>query len=533
MRVHLTTLGCRLNEAELERWSRDFQSRGHVLAREPDEADIVVVNTCAVTDEAVRKSRKLVRRAQRANPVAKLVVSGCYASLDPRGAAAELGIDVLVPNVDKDRLVEIVSRELGVPTAPLAALAPDAEPLLARGRQRAFVKVQDGCRHRCTYCVVTLARGEERSRPADEVVAEIDALHARGIQEVVLTGVHLGGYGSDTGSDLRTLVETVLQGTHTPRVRLGSLEPWDLPEGFWGLFAEPRLMPHLHLPLQSGADTVLRRMARRCRTDDFRALADAARAAVPDINLTTDVIVGFPGESEVEWGQTLRFVEAVGFGQIHVFPFSPRPGTKAATLPGQIDEETKRRRNRELQDAGGTAEAANARECRRAAVRGAGRRRRGGCGRRATHLGGLHAEFPALRVRGTRRRGLLEQCRRGGDGIRGAGWRAPGGASQVAAAPRREYFGPGAGLLQGSGGTGGWERRTASPRAPTSPASVSPASRHARSRGTARTGRAARQRRPARGRPRRPFRPTATSTLHAVQRENGRIAPHSWSRRTR
>jgi len=350
MRVHLTTLGCRLNEAELERWSRDFQSRGHVLAREPDEADIVVVNTCAVTDEAVRKSRKLVRRAQRANPVAKLVVSGCYASLDPRGAAAELGIDVLVSNVDKDRLVEIVSRELDVPSVPLAALAPDAEPLLARGRQRAFVKVQDGCRHRCTYCVVTLARGEERSRPADEVVAEIDALHARGIREVVLTGVHLGGYGSDTGSDLRALVEAVLQRTPLPRVRLGSLEPWDLPAGFWGLFAEPRLMPHLHLPLQSGADGVLRRMARRCRADDFRALADAARAAVPDINLTTDVIVGFPGESEVEWGQTLRFVEAVGFGQIHVFPFSPRPGTKAATLPGQVDEETKRRRSRDMQD---------------------------------------------------------------------------------------------------------------------------------------------------------------------------------------
>ncbi len=350
MRVHLTTLGCRLNEAELERWSRDFQTRGHVLAREPAEADIVVVNTCAVTDEAVRKSRKLVRRAQRANPVARLVVSGCYASLDPRGAAAELGIDVLVPNVDKDRLVEIVSRALEVPSVPLASLRPDAEPLLARGRQRAFVKVQDGCRHRCTYCVVTLARGEERSRPIPEVVAEIGELHARGINEVVLTGVHLGGYGSDVGSDLRALVEAVLDGTRVPRVRLGSLEPWDLPDGFWTLFAEPRLMPHLHLPLQSGADSVLRRMARRCRTGEFRALADAARAAVPGINLTTDVIAGFPGESEAEWEQTVRFVEEMGFGQIHVFPYSARAGTKAAGLPGQIDEETRRRRSRALQD---------------------------------------------------------------------------------------------------------------------------------------------------------------------------------------
>ncbi len=332
MRVHLTTLGCRLNEAELERWSRDFQLRGHVLAREPDEADIVVVNTCAVTDEAVRKSRKLVRRAQRSNPVAKLVVSGCYASLDPGGAAVELGIDVLVPNGEKDRLVDIVTRELGVPSVPLASLVPDVEPLLARGRQRAFVKVQDGCRHRCTYCVVTLARGEERSRP-----------------EVVLTGVHLGGYGSDVGTDLRGLVEAVLRDTSVPRVRLGSLEPWDLPDGFWALFAEPRLMPHLHLPMQSGADSVLRRMARRCRTAELRALADAARTAVPGMNLTTDVIVGFPGETDDDWQQTLGFVETVGFGQIHVFPYSPRPGTKAATLSGQVDEETKRRRGRELQ----------------------------------------------------------------------------------------------------------------------------------------------------------------------------------------
>jgi threonylcarbamoyladenosine tRNA methylthiotransferase MtaB len=350
MRVHLTTLGCRLNEAELERWSRDFQSRGHVLARAPDEADVVVVNTCAVTDEAVRKSRKLVRRAQRANPVATLVVSGCYASLEPHAAAAELAVDVLVPNVDKDRLVDIVSRRLEVPAVPLAALAPDVEPLLARGRQRAFVKVQDGCRHRCSYCVVTLARGEERSRPVAEVVAEVEALHARGIREVALTGVHLGGYGSDSGTDLRALVDAVLRETSVPRVRLGSLEPWDLPDGFWELFAKPRLMPHLHLPMQSGADSVLRRMARRCRTDEFRRLAAAARAAVPGMNLTTDIIVGFPGETEDEWEQTLRFVEGIGFGQIHVFPYSPRPGTKAATLPEQVDEETKRRRSRELQE---------------------------------------------------------------------------------------------------------------------------------------------------------------------------------------
>jgi threonylcarbamoyladenosine tRNA methylthiotransferase MtaB len=348
MRVHLTTLGCRLNEAELERWSRDFRARGHELARGPAEADLVVVNTCAVTDEAARKSRKLVRRARRANPAAKVVVSGCYTSLDPRRAAAELDVDVLVANPDKDRLVEIVSHTLALPVLPVALGAPAEATLFTRGRQRAFVKVQDGCRHRCTFCIVTLARGDERSRPVAAVVAEVQALHAAGVQEVVLTGVHLGGYGSDRGTDLRALITAVLADTDIARLRLGSLEPWDLPPGLWELFADRRLMPHLHLPLQSGADSVLRRMARRCRTADFRALAGEARAAVPGINLTTDVIVGFPGETEAEWAATLGFVGEIGFGHVHVFGFSPRPGTKAATLPDTVDEPTRQRRSREL-----------------------------------------------------------------------------------------------------------------------------------------------------------------------------------------
>ena len=349
MRVHLTALGCRLNEAELERWSRDFRARGHELAQAPTDADLVVVNTCAVTDEAVRKSRKLVRRARRANPAAKVVVSGCYTSLDPQRAAAELGVDVLVPNPDKDQLVEIVSRRLALPALPVALGAPAEAALFARGRQRAFVKVQDGCRYRCTFCVVTLARGDERSRSVDDVVTEVRALHAAGVLEVVLTGVHLGGFGSDRGTNLRALIEAVLTDTAIARVRLGSLEPWDLPPGFWDLFSDVRLMPHLHLPLQSGADSVLRRMARRCRAADFRALAAEARAAVPAINLTTDVIVGFPGETEAEWAATLGFVAEIGFGHVHAFGFSPRPGTKAAALPDPVDEPTRQQRSQALQ----------------------------------------------------------------------------------------------------------------------------------------------------------------------------------------
>jgi len=352
MRVNFQTLGCRLNEAELQGWARQFQQQGHLVTADQEAADLVVVNTCAVTVEAVRKSRKLLRRAQRTNPQAKLVVSGCYASLEGDALAREQGVDLLVPNKDKDRLVEIASRELDLDSMPRTAMEPDTNPLFARGRRRAFVKVQDGCRHRCSFCIVTLARGDERSRPVADVVEEVNRLSTDGIKEIVLTGVHLGGYGSDIGSDLRELIGSLLADTGMPRLRMGSLEPWDLPDRFWGLFEEERLMPHLHLPLQSGSDAVLRRMARRCRIEDFAGLVREARQQVPDLNLTTDIIVGFPGETKAEWQETLSFVQSIGFGHLHVFAYSPRPGTKAATLPGQISNETKKDRSRRMHDLG-------------------------------------------------------------------------------------------------------------------------------------------------------------------------------------
>lgn len=348
MRVQLQALGCRLNEAELEGWARQFQQRGFRIAADGETADVVVVNTCAVTREAARKSRKLLRRTQRTNPKAKLIVSGCFASLEADALAHEQGIDLLVANPDKDRLVEIAARELDLDAMPATAIEADTNPLFARGRQRAFVKVQDGCRYRCTFCIVTLARGDERSRPVREIVTEVNRLAAEGVGEVILTGVHLGGYGSDTGSGLLELLDAVLADTDIPRVRMGSLEPWDLPDGLWGLFENPRLMPHLHLPLQSGSDSVLRRMARRCRASEFAQLATEARRRVPDFNLTTDIIVGFPGEGETEWEETLSFVESVGFGHLHIFSYSPRQGTKAATLPDQIPNDIKKARSRQM-----------------------------------------------------------------------------------------------------------------------------------------------------------------------------------------
>ncbi|WP_089726001.1 tRNA (N(6)-L-threonylcarbamoyladenosine(37)-C(2))-methylthiotransferase MtaB [Candidatus Thiosymbion oneisti] len=348
MRVNLQALGCRLNEAELQTWARQFQRQGHPVTADPEAADLLVINTCAVTAEAVRKSRKLLRRAQRVNPWAKLVVSGCFASLDRDALARDQGIDLLVLNQDKDRLVEITARAFDLDSMTRDAVEQATNPLFVRGRQRAFVKVQDGCRHRCTFCIVTRARGEERSRPIAEVVEEINQLGTEGVKEVVLTGVHLGGYGSDGRGDLSALIRAVLADTHVPRVRLGSLEPWDLPAGFWALFEDRRLMPHLHLPLQSGSDAVLRRMARRCRTLDFVRLVGAARSQVADFNLTTDIIVGFPSETQAEWQQTLSFVASLGCGHLHVFPYSPRAGTKAATLPGQVHDRTKQERSRQM-----------------------------------------------------------------------------------------------------------------------------------------------------------------------------------------
>ena len=348
MQVALKSLGCRLNEAELEHWANGFQAAGHHLTTTVDDADLVVVNTCAVTREAEKKSRQLIRRAQRRNATAKLVVSGCYASLQP-GAVNELpGVDLLVRNTEKDRLVDIVTRELTAEAMPGSATEPGTAALFARGRNRAFIKIQDGCRHMCTFCIVTLARGAERSRGTADIVGEINRLYSRQIREAVLTGVHIGAYGHDLGTDLPSLVKTVLAETDIPRLRLGSLEPWNIDEGFFELFDNHRFMPHLHLPLQSGSDTVLRRMGRRCRTGEYMNLARTAREIVPDLNLTTDIIAGFPGETDIEWRQTLDFCRAVGFSHIHIFPYSARNGTRAATLPGQITAEVKKNRCRQL-----------------------------------------------------------------------------------------------------------------------------------------------------------------------------------------
>ena len=346
MNINFQALGCRLNEAEVESWATQFLKLGHQVTTDSEDADLVVFNSCSVTAAADRKSRQQINRLHRANPQAKLIVTGCHSSLNPEEVSNHLGVDLIVGNDEKDSLVNtaIDYFEIVNPSEKNAV----ENSLFLRGRHRAFIKVQDGCRYRCTYCIVTLARGEEKSRSIKEIIDEINLMHQQGIKEIVLTGVHVGGYGSDIESSLYELLCTILSDTDIPRIRLASVEPWDLPDNFFELFSNQRLMPHMHLPIQSGCDTVLRRMARRCKTAEFSRIVNKARDCNPLFNITTDLIAGFPGETEDEWKQSMDFVEATGFGHMHIFPFSAREGTKAARLPDQLNGDIKKRRSQEM-----------------------------------------------------------------------------------------------------------------------------------------------------------------------------------------
>ena len=351
MKIHLHTIGCRLNQAEIETMARQLQAGGHDIVPDAAEADTVILNTCAVTAEAARDARHLTRRFNRANESAQIILTGCYATLAPDVAAALPGVGRVVANDEKERLPLLLDPALpsGAPVFDREPIAREAQPG-SFGRTRGFVKVQDGCDNRCTFCVTTVARGAGRSRHLGDVVAEVGRFAAAGYGEVVLTGVHLGSYGRDLGrpAGLRELVAALLEHTDIPRIRLSSLEPWEVADGFFRLWANPRLMPHLHLPLQSGSDRVLRRMARRTSRAEFRALVDEARAHIPDLSVSTDIICGFPGETEAEFAETLEYAEAIGFARIHAFSYSPRPGTAAARMAGQIPGPVKRERTRQL-----------------------------------------------------------------------------------------------------------------------------------------------------------------------------------------
>lgn len=344
MRVYLHSLGCRLNWSEIEAMARRLATAGHAVVDEPSQADVCIVNTCAVTAEAERKTRHAVRALHRANPRARIAVVGCAATLAPETFAQFPGVAWVVPNEGKETFVE---RFVGMEGSEEAGKR-------GRLRTRAFVKAQDGCDNHCTYCIVRILRGPGRSRPLEEVLAEVQERTTEGYQEVVLTGVNLGSYGRDLGMErgLHRLVEAVLTHTDVPRLRLSSVEPWDLDEEFFRLWENPRLCRQLHLPLQAGCDATLRRMGRPITTARYAALVETAHAAIPDLALTTDVMVGFPGEDEAAFAESLAFVERMGFARLHVFPFSPRPGTPAARLPDQVPVAVRRERAHRMREVG-------------------------------------------------------------------------------------------------------------------------------------------------------------------------------------
>ena len=350
MNIYLNTIGCRLNQSEIETYARQFRAAGHTLVSDPAEADLTVINTCTVTTAAAADSRKMIRAAARAGSK-QVIATGCWATMEPLAAAGLIGASSVVLNDEKD---ELVPRLLQIQPDAIDLEPVEREPIPgARLRTRAFIKVQDGCDNRCTFCITTVARGKGRSRPIQDIVADIQAATAGGTQEVVLTGVHLGSWGQDfeTRAHLRDLVVYVLEHSDAPRLRLSSLEPWDLDAAFFSLWKNRRLARHLHLPLQSGSAATLRRMARKTTPDDFSRLVHAARAAVPGVAITTDVIVGFPGESEMEYAESLGFVRQMNFSGGHVFTYSTRPGTAAARMPGHVDHAIRKARNAEMRAA--------------------------------------------------------------------------------------------------------------------------------------------------------------------------------------
>jgi threonylcarbamoyladenosine tRNA methylthiotransferase MtaB len=355
MKVYLDTIGCRLNQSEIETMARQFRAAGHEIVATADEADMAAVNTCTVTSQAAADSRGAIRRIARAG-VDKIIATGCWATLQPEKAAALPNVLRVINNSQKETLVpELLN---------LPAESFDLEPIVReplpglRQRTRAFIKVQDGCDNHCTFCITTIARGEGRSHPLADVIADVQSALDGGTKEIVLTGVHLGSWGYEFDAHLRDLVKAILAHTDTPRLRLSSLEPWDLDADFFRLWEDERLCQHLHLPLQSGCAATLKRMARKTTPASFRDLVAAARQIMPDAAITTDVIAGFPGETDEEFAESLEFIREIDFAGGHAFTYSPRPGTVAARLEGQVRHEVRKERNailRELFEEGAKA----------------------------------------------------------------------------------------------------------------------------------------------------------------------------------
>jgi threonylcarbamoyladenosine tRNA methylthiotransferase MtaB len=342
--VAFATLGCKTNQFESAAMEERLQAAGYRVVPFEEGADLVIVNTCTVTAATDAQSRNLIRRARRLNDASRVVVTGCYAQIDPQALLAIPGVSLVLGNEEKRDLLDLLEKGDTSPTIQVADIRRVEEatalPLTSFAeRSRAFVQIQNGCDAFCSYCIIPYARGRSRSvRPA-EVVDQVRELVVAGYPEIVLTGIHIGGYGVDLAPPL-TLVDLVRRltaETGVQRLRLGSIEPTEISDSLIETVASsPELCPHFHIPLQAGDDQVLERMNRHYTTAFFADLVRRIRARLPEAAIGLDVITGFPGESEEEFANTCRLIEALPVTHLHVFPFSRRPGTPAATMPGQL-----------------------------------------------------------------------------------------------------------------------------------------------------------------------------------------------------
>ena len=339
------TMGCRCNQADSVMIQESLCRKALTASSNHKDADLVVVNTCTVTHRTDQQVRQLVRKVHRENPAARLVVTGCYAQRDPDALADIAGVSLVVGNSDKERLAEILLGE-GMPKAGIirTPLEDDRDYLLppvtsAGGKTRPFIKIQDGCDARCSYCIVPSVRGPARSARPAEVLAQVKRLVSEGFKEVVLTGVHLGTYGkkSPSGASLVGLLRQILETPDLGRLRLSSIEPMRFSREIVRLAEKNSVFArHFHIPLQSGSDRVLRRMRRPYKAQRFVALLSYIVERLPEASIGTDVLVGFPGESETDFEATLDLVERTPLCYLHVFPYSPRAGTDATSLPEQV-----------------------------------------------------------------------------------------------------------------------------------------------------------------------------------------------------
>lgn len=353
----LHNLGCKVNAYETEAMQEMLEQNGYEIVPFAEGADVYVINTCTVTNMADRKSRQMLHRARKMNPNAVVVAAGCY--VQAQGAKADDCIDIIIGNNKKKDLIAILDehfakieeKEPQVELIDIAHTHEYEEMRVSRQAEhtRANVKVQDGCNQFCSYCIIPYARGRVRSRKMEDVLAEVHTLASNGYQEIVLTGIHLSSYGIDTGENLLELIRAVHQVEGILRIRLGSLEPRIITREFAeGIAALPKICPHFHLSLQSGCNTTLKRMNRRYTAEEYYEKCELLREVFDHPALTTDVIVGFPGETEEEFRESKAFLEKVNFYETHIFKYSRRQGTKAAEMKDQVPEPVKTERSNQL-----------------------------------------------------------------------------------------------------------------------------------------------------------------------------------------